>query len=472
MDGEATYDVAVLGAGPGGYVAAIRAAQLGLRCALVERDAIGGVCLNWGCIPSKVLLHCAEVVDLARRGHEFGVHYEGLSIDYRTAVDRSHAVVRQMVGGVEGLLRRHGVDVMRGTGRLEGPGQLRIEPGARVLRARHVILATGASPKSLPGLPVDGVRVLTSREALELREVPTSLAIVGGGAVGVEFAWLFRTYEARVSLIEMQAQLLPGEDPDVAQALERSLRARGVELHTGHAVEAVQVCEDSVTIRHGGAETNVACVLVATGVAPNVDGVGARELGVTTDHAGFVQVDERCRTSVEGVYAVGDLTGRLRLAHVASAQGITAVEDIAGLHPPPLDYEAMPRAVYCQPEVAVLGLSETAARDRGYDIVTGRFPFRANGRAIALGETDGMVKVVVDRPTGQLLGFHVVGHHGAELIGEASAGRLLEITAEELGYAVHAHPTLSEALKEAALAAQDAAIHFFDPRAGARASVS
>jgi dihydrolipoamide dehydrogenase len=468
---EETYDLAILGGGPGGYVAAIRAAQLGLRCALVERDAVGGVCLNWGCIPSKVLLHCAEVVALARRGNEFGLRYDGLSIDYATAVDRSREVVRQMVDGVEGLLHRHGVEVIGGTGRLEAPGLLRVEPDGRLVRARHVILATGATAKSLPGLPVDGVRVLTSREALELRQVPTAIAIVGGGAVGVEFAWLFATYGATVTLIEMAGQLLPGEDRDVAHVLERSFRTRGIDVHTGHAVESVDVREDGVTVRYAGIETAVDCVLVATGIEPNSSEIGARELGITDDR-GFVQVDERCRTSTPGVYAIGDLTGKIALAHVASAQGVTAVEDVAGLRPPPLDYDTMPRAVYCQPEIAALGLTEAAARERGFEAVTGRFPFRANGRAIALGQTEGMVKVVVDRPTGQLLGFHLIGYHAAELIGEASAGRLLEMTAEELGYAVHAHPTLSEALKEAALASLDGAIHFFDPSVSARIAAS
>ena len=448
-------------------MAAIRAAQLGLSTALIEREAVGGVCLNWGCIPTKALLHCAALANLARRGDEFGIGYDGLTLDFAVAVDRSHEIVERMVGGVETLLQQHGVTVVAGSARLRSGGVIELADGGESIEAENVILATGARPRALPGVTVDGNRVLTSREALALRDAPRSLVVVGGGAVGSEFAYLFRSYGAEVTLVEALPRLLPEEDEEISRQLDRSFRAQGIAVRTGVSVEEVRVEQDGVVVAIAAGDTREELradrALIGVGITPNSDGLGLEEAGVELDGA-FVSVDEHCRTNVPGLYAIGDLTGRLPLAHVASAQAVAAVETIAGRDPAPLDYDSMPRAVYCQPQVASIGLSETAARDRGHEVTVGRFPFRANGKAVALGETEGAVKLVVDAQTQEVLGVHIIGSDATELIGEASLGRLLETTPAEIAYAVHPHPSLSEALKEAALAVTGEAIHFADRR--------
>ena len=475
------YDVAIIGAGPGGYVAAIRAAQLGLSAVVIERDQVGGLCLNWGCIPSKALLQGADLLNLFRRAPEFGIAYKELSADLGAAVDRSREIVARFVAGVETLLEQNRVALLRGTGRLDAPGHVVVapaspagRPGGEQVDARNVILASGGRARSLPGLPIDGDRVITSREALELRRPPGSIAIVGGGAVGVELAYLFRSYGSAVMVVELLPRLLPAEDEDVSRQLERSFAAQGISVRTSARVEAVAVGKDeatvSITSGDGEEELRAERVLVAVGIEANTDGLGLEEAGVALDGHGFVKVDAYCATNLPGVWAIGDLTGKLPLAHVASHQGVTAVEKIAGRDPPPLDYERMPRAVYCQPQVASLGLSEAQAKQRGFSVRSGRFPFRANGKAMAAGETEGFVKLVADADSGAILGFHAIGHGATELLGEVSLSVLLEATPAELAAAVHAHPTLAEALKEAALAVRGEAIHYFTPkdRAGAR----
>jgi dihydrolipoamide dehydrogenase len=462
------YDLAVIGAGPGGYVAAIRAAQLGLRTAIIEKDAVGGLCLNWGCIPSKALLYAAELLNLYKRGPEFGIATGEVTADLAVAVDRSRDVVAKFVSGVETLLQQNKVDLLRGAARLEGPGRLRIDPSGDLIEARNVIIASGAAPRSLPGLVPDGDRILTSREALDLRQPPKSIVIVGGGAIGVEFGYLYRSYGAEVTIVEALPHLLPNEDEDVSRQLERSFTSMGIAVLPGATVESARFAADAVTITvKSGIESgdlSAERVLVGVGFAPNTAPLGLDAAGVRLDDRGWVDVDAYAQTSVPGVWAIGDVTGKLLLAHVASQQGVTAVEKIAGREPPPLDYERMPRAVYCQPQVASLGITEAQARARGLDVLTGRFPFRANGKAMAIGETEGFVKLVVDASTRAVLGYHVVGHGATEMLGEASLGTVLETTPAELGYAVHAHPTLSEALKEAALAITGEAIHFYTPK--------
>jgi dihydrolipoamide dehydrogenase len=462
------YDVAVIGAGPGGYVAAIRAAQLGLRTAIIEKDAVGGLCLNWGCIPSKALLYAAELLNLYKRGPEFGISTGEITADLAVAVDRSRDVVAKFVGGVETLLQQNKVELLRGAARLEGPGRVRIDPAGDVIEARNVIIATGAAPRSLPGLVPDGDRVITSREALALRQPPKSIVVVGGGAIGVEFGYLYRSYGAEVTIVEALPHLLPNEDENVSRQLERSFTSMGVAVLSGATVEAARVAADGVRIAvKSGAESRELTaerVLVGAGFAPSTGSLGLDTAGVRLDERGWIDVDDYCQTSVPGVWAVGDATGKLLLAHVASQQGVTAVEKIAGLEPPPLDYEKMPRAVYCQPQVASLGITEAQARTRGLEVLTARFPFRANGKAMAIGETDGFVKLVVDASSRAVLGYHVIGHGATEMLGEASLGTVLETTPAELGYAVHAHPTLSEALKEAALAISGEGIHFYTPK--------
>jgi dihydrolipoamide dehydrogenase len=466
------YDLAIIGAGPGGYVAAIRAAQLGLKTALIEKERVGGLCLNWGCVPSKALLWNAEVVHLFRRADEFGVTARGLRFDLGKAVDRSRQVVERTVKGVEFLLKRNKVDLISGAGRLHSPSEVEVVPDGRSAEAGHVIIATGAHPRSIPGVEIDGEVIITSRQALELKEAPESIAIVGGGPVGVEFAYLYRAYGSQVTIIEMLDRLLPTEDEEISHRLERAFDQQGIRSLTSARVQGVRLAKGGATVQVsvGGREEEVRAsrVLMAVGMAASTEGLGLDELGIALEK-GFIQIDDRMQTSVPGVYAIGDVTGKLMLAHVASAQGVATVEGIAqtggrlpaGLEPAALDYVKMPRATFCQPQVASIGLTEAQAREQGYSVRIGRFPFRANAKAAALGLTEGVVKLVVDADQGDLLGCHMIGPEVTELLGEASLGALMESTARELGLTVHAHPTLSEAIKEAALGAYGEAIHFW-----------
>ena len=459
-----SYDVAIIGGGPGGYVAAIRAAQLGLRTAVVEKERLGGLCLNWGCIPSKALLFNAELVHLFRRSQEFGITHENLRADVTRAVDRSREVVDRMVKGVEFLLNKNRVRVVAGIGRLKTRHEVAVEPGGEVVEAEHVIIATGGVAATLPGVEIDGRIVMTSREALELRQLPASIAIVGGGPVGVEFAYFYRSYGSQVTIIEMLEHLLPQEDVEVSRQLERAFRQQGIDYLTKAKVLGLRSGKGKarleVDVRGREREVEADKVLVAIGVAPNSQSLGLEELGVELER-GFVKVDGAMRTSVPGVHAIGDVTGKLMLAHVASAQGVIAVEDIAGLKPPAPDYARMPRCTYCRPQVASCGLTEAQAREGGYQVTVGRFPFRANGKAAAVGADDGFVKLVMDAESSQVLGCHIIGPEATELIGEATLGLAMGGTAGELAWAVHAHPTLSEALKEAALTAQGRGIHIW-----------
>ena len=456
------YDVIVVGAGPGGYVAAIRAGQLGLRTAVVERGEVGGVCLNWGCIPSKALLRNAEVVHLLHRGEEFGFAFDNLRLDFGKAIDRSRQVVQRLVKGVEFLLRKNKVDLVKGQGTFRDPLTVEVEPTGRVLRGRSVVIATGARARALPVLPVDGKLVITSREALELKQLPESCVIVGGGATGCEFAYLYNAYGVKVTLVELLPHLLPNEDEEVSRELERAFKTQGITVLTGTEVTGFQKGEGRGRLTVKGAEgeqtLEAGLVLVAVGVVPNSDGIGLERAGVEVQR-GWVGVDDYARTNVPNVYAIGDVTGKMLLAHVAMHQGVVAVEQVAGQEVKPLEYTAMPRAVYCHPQVTSLGLTEAQAREQGYEVKVGKFPFVANGKALALGERDGFVKVVADARYGELLGLHMVGPEVTELLAEGGLARLLEATTEELGFLVVSHPTLSEALKEAALAALGEAIH-------------
>ena len=465
------FDVLIVGSGPGGYVAAIRAAQLGLKTALVEKDEIGGVCLNWGCIPSKALLHSADLANAFRRAPDYGIGYDNLRLDLGVAVDRSRSVVAKMVGGVKTLLEQNKVTVIQGTAKLAGGTKVSIAPGNQTVEASNLIIATGAATRSLPNVPVDGDRILTSREALELREPPASIVIVGAGPIGVEFGYLYRTYGSEVTLVELLDRVLPNEDIDVSRVVDRAFKAQGMTIKTSTKVESIQAGEGgvTVTVSAGDKREDIAAerCLIGVGFGPNTEGLGLAEAGIELDR-GWVKVDEYARTNVPNVYAIGDVTGRLLLAHVASHQGVTAVELIASGDPPPLDYDKMPRAVYCEPQVASLGLTEAQAKEKGFKVRTGRFPIRANGKALALGESEGFVKLVVDEDTRDILGYHIVGPNATEMIAEASLGSVLETTPSELGYAVHAHPTLSEAVHEAALAVSGESIHYYAPLRQAR----
>ena len=459
----ADYDAAVVGSGPGGYVAAIRAGQLGMKVALIEREALGGVCLNWGCIPSKALLRNAEALELIRNADEFGISVGSVSADFGKAIDRSRAVVGRLTRGVGMLLRKNRVEHLEGTGALASANEIRIAESGRTLTADNVIIATGARQRRIPAMPIDGETVITSREALALRDVPRSVAIIGGGATGCEFAYVWSAYGADATIIELMPRLIPNEDEEISALLERSFRRRGIEIVAGARVRGIMADGGGakVSVESASGEMSVTeydKVLVAVGVQGNVDGIGLEAAGVRTER-GFIPVDDRMRTNVKGVYAIGDVTGEMLLAHVASAQGVTAVEHIAGLNPQPLDYAQMPRAIYCRPQVASFGMSEAQARDAGLDVKIGKFPMAASGKALAMNESEGMVKIVADAEIGEILGAHMIGAEVTELLGELGMAKALEATTAELGWLTHPHPTISETLKEAALATEGEAIH-------------
>ena len=460
-----SYDVTIVGAGPGGYVAAIRAAQLGLKVALVEKEHLGGVCLNWGCIPTKALLRNAEVISLLGRGKEFGFTVSGLEINYGAAVDRSRKVAERLVKGIAALMRKNSVEVVAGTGALKSPTAVEValsEGGTRTLETRNVIVATGGRARSIPGITPDGERVLTYREAIVLRELPRSAIIIGAGPIGLEFAHVWSTYGAAITVVEMLPHALPLEDAEISAEIERAFKRRKVRLFTSTRVQKVETTADGVRVHvadeKGEQVLEAERALVAIGVRPNSENLGLEAIGVQVER-GNVVVDAAMRTNVPGVYAIGDVTGKLALAHVASAQGIVAAETIAGVETVTLDYEMLPRCTYCQPQVASFGLTEAQAAERGHQVKVGRFPFQANGKALGLGDYEGFVKVVADAASGEILGGHLVGPEVTELLPELVLARTWELTPDEIARTVHAHPTLSEALMEAAHGVFGKAIH-------------
>lgn len=464
---EGAFDLAVIGAGPGGYVAAIRAAQLGMRVTLIERDRLGGVCLNWGCIPTKALLQNSLVLSLFRRAEEFGIHVENLRADFGHVVRRSRQAAERLSKGVEYLMKKNKVAVCMGEARFTSANELEITDGAgktvEAIRAERVLLATGSRPRMLPGLSADGKIVLTSTEAMLLPQAPASMIIIGGGAVGVEFADIYHAYGTAVTVVEMLPTILPQEDAEIAGLLNRSLGRRGVRIMTGTKVEEVVVEGEGAKVRvstDGKPEELAAeTVLVAVGRAANSEVGGLNELGVAKDR-GFVAVNQWMEASVPGIYAIGDVVGGPLLAHKASHEGIVAVEKIAKLNGvAPIDPLKIPSCTYCHPQVASIGLTEARAKAEGYAINIGRFPFNASGMAIALGETEGMVKVISDAKQGRILGVHIVGAEATELIAEAGLALSTEASPETIARSIHAHPTRSEAMGEAALAALGRAIH-------------
>jgi dihydrolipoamide dehydrogenase len=460
-----TYDVTIIGAGPGGYVAAIRAAQLGLNVAVVEKEHLGGVCLNWGCIPTKALLRNAEVISLLQRGKFFGFTVDGFEADFGSAVDRSRKVSKRLVKGVGLLMRKNKIEVIEGTGVLKLANEVEValnDGGTRTLETRNVIVATGGQAFTIPGIEVDGERVMTSRQAIVLRELPASAVIVGAGPIGMEFAHVWSTYGAEITVVEMLPHALPLEDEDVSKEVERAFKRRRVNLLTSTRVQGIETTPDGVRVSVAGAEEEQVLeakrALVAIGVRPNSGNLGLDKIGVLTER-GKIVVDDAMRTNVPGVYAIGDVTGKLALAHVASAQGIVAAETIAGVETAKLNYEAMPRCTYTQPQVASFGITEAQALERGYEVAVGSFPFRPNGKALGLGDYDGFVKIVADETSGEILGASLVGPEVTELLPELVLARRWELTPEEIARTVHAHPTLSEAVMEAAHGVFGEAIH-------------
>jgi dihydrolipoamide dehydrogenase len=461
------FDLIVVGGGPGGYVAAIRAAQLGMKVACVEADKLGGVCLNIGCIPTKSLLTSALVVHEVKGAAQHGITTGDVRVDLGPAQERSRKVAAQMNKGVEFLFKKNKVTHVRGWGRLAGEGKVEVESddAGGTYTADHIIIATGSRPRSLPFLEIDGENIWSSDHALFVQDAPESLAIVGAGAIGIEFADIFDAYGSEVTIIEALDRILPVEDHEVSAQMEKLYKRRGMTIHTGARLEKAEVGDDGTTLTFKNAKgedqtLKVAKVLSAVGRIPNNEDVGLDAVGVKlTEKGGFIEIDEWMRTNVEGVYAVGDCAGGQLLAHKASHEGIACVEKIAGEAHHSIDYENVPNCTYCHPEVASVGLTEEQAKERGHDIQVGKFPWVGNGRAVAHGEADGFIKVIRDKKYSEILGAHIVGPHATELIGEFVVGRHLETTAEEMDKAIHPHPTLSEAVAEAALASLGRPIH-------------
>lgn len=451
------FDVIILGGGPAGYVCAIRAAQLGLKTALVERDKLGGVCVNLGCIPSKALLHSAWVARLVREeAKALGVEVSEVKLDLAAAMRRSRAVSEQNSKGVEFLMKKHKVTVLRGQGKLTPDHKVEIE-GRKYGASKGIVLATGTRVKGLPqvGLEINRRSVISSDEALFLEKAPESVAIVGAGAVGMEFADIFNAFGSKVTLVEILPRVLPNEDAESSAAIARVYQRRKIEILTGAKIERAEVSDSAVAldIEAGGKiqSLRVEKVLVAAGRALNVDGIGLEQAGVKLDERGFVKVDQQLRTTAEGIYCIGDIAGPPMLAHKGSREGVFVAELLAGKQPHPIKYDNIPSVTYCHPEVASVGLAEEQCKERGLEYVVGRFPLSANGRARAANETDGFVKIIRDAKYGEILGAHIVASHASELIHELVVARENEYTVEEIELAVHAHPTLSEAVAEAAL---------------------
>ena len=460
---EHDVDVCVIGTGPGGYIAAIRAAQLGLKVAVVEREELGGVCLNRGCIPTKAMLRSAGLMATIQHAQDFGILVDNPRVDYAKVLAHRDRVVKQLVGGVGSLMKGNGIQVVRGSGRLDGPGKVSVSGQEEAtVKAKNVIIATGSVPAKLPISGADGSGVIDSDGALALTEVPPSMLVIGGGAVGCEWADIFSSLGSEVTLVEMLPTLVPLEDEDMGKTLQRSLTRRKITVHTEAKLEEIGDGDNkkfgTLTLKDGKQERVEAdVILVGVGRKPNTKGLGLESLGVKTDRRGFVEIDDHLRTSVPNVYAIGDLTGKQLLAHLASHQGIVAVENIAG-HDKRMDYKAVPACTYTHPEVASVGLTEKEARDEGYEVTIGKFPFQANGRAIGYGETEGMVKIVAEPKYGELLGVHIIGPSASDLIPEAALGIQLEATLEDITGTIHAHPTFSEAVMQAAWAASGGAL--------------
>ena len=461
------FDVIVLGGGPGGYVCAIRAAQLGLSVALVEKERLGGVCVNIGCIPTKALLYSASVATTLKHAADLGITTGEVKTDYGVAMKRSRRVAEQNSKGVEFLMKKHKIEVVQGTGTLKPGKKVAVQTGKgpqELTALKAVVIATGSRPKDIPaiGLVFNGTTIFSSTEALLLERAPATMAIIGAGAVGTEFADIFSAFGTKVTLIEALPRVLPVEDAESSDAVAKAYKKRGILVHAGAAIEKAAAGPRGVTLSYkagGKAESlEVECVLVAAGRAPNVEGLGLEAVGIALEK-GFIKVDGRLQTSVPGYYAIGDVAGPPLLAHKGSREGMVAAEAIAGQQPHAIDYTNVPGATYCHPEVASIGHTEEKCKELGLEYVVGRFPFSANGRARTAGETDGFVKIIRGKKYGEILGAHIVGAHATELIHELAVARVNEYTVEEVELAIHAHPTMAEAVGEAALDAMGRVIH-------------
>lgn len=458
------YDIIVIGSGPGGYVTAIRAAQLGFKTAIIEKENLGGICLNWGCIPTKALLKSAQVFKYINHAEDFGLNKVEASFDFPNVVQRSRGVAEKMSKGVEFLMKKNKIDVIFGTAKVKPGKKVAVEKDGAVTEyaAEHIVLATGARSRELPNLPQDGKKVIGYRQALTLPKQPKSMIVVGSGAIGVEFAYFYATMGTEVTVVEFMPNIVPVEDEDVSKHLEKSFKKAKIKVMTNASVESVDTSGEGVKAQvkteKGVVELQADILLSAVGITANIENIGLEEVGIKTEK-GRVVVDEWYRTSVLGYYAIGDILPTQALAHVASAEGITCVEKIKGLDVERIDYGNIPGCTYCTPEIASVGLTEKQAKEKGYEIKVGKFPFSASGKATANGDTDGFVKVIFDAKYGEWLGCHMIGTGVTEMIAEAVAARKLETTGHEILKTVHPHPTLSEAVMEAVAAAYGEVIH-------------
>ena len=459
------YDVIVIGSGPGGYVTAIRASQLGLKVAIVERDELGGICLNWGCIPTKALLKSANVFEYIKHSADYGISVSDAKADFNGIVKRSRGVADGMSKGIQFLMKKNKIEVIQGTGK--------VKPGKKVsvtakdgkvteYAANHIIIATGARSRQLPNLPQDGKKVIGYREAMTLPNLPKSMVIVGSGAIGIEFAYFYNTMGTKVTVVEFLPNIVPLEDEEVSKQLERSLKKQGINIMLDSSVESIDTkgadCKVTIKTKTGTETIEAEIVLSAVGITANLENLGLEETGIVIDK-GRIIVDKYYKTNIPGYYAIGDCIPTAALAHVASAEGITCVEQIAGHHPEPIDYKNIPGCTYCNPEVASVGYTEKAAKEAGYEIKVGKFPFSASGKASASGAKDGFVKVIFDAKYGEFLGAHMIGANVTEMIAEVVAARKLETTGMDIIKTIHPHPTMSEAVMEAAAAAYGEVIH-------------
>jgi len=463
----ANYDVIVIGAGPAGYVSAIRAAQLGLKIAIIDKHWLGGVCLNIGCIPSKALLKNADVIHTLReRGKEFGFSIENYKVDYSVAVKRSRKVSNRLTKGVGFLMKKNKIDVFMGSANFSSKDTIDVtdkDGNSQVLHAKDIIIATGASAIVPPGWDVDGKHILTYNEAILQENLPKSVIVIGSGAIGVEFATIWNSYGVDVTIVEMLPNIVPLEEEEVSLELAKAFKKLGINVMTNHRVNSLGIKDDLVEVEvESGGESKIIeaeQALIAIGVKPNSTSLGLEEIGVKLSDKGMVEIDEHMATTVPGIWAIGDVTGKLMLAHVGSAQGIVCAENIAGVDTITLDYEMMPKVTFSHPQVASFGMSEAAAEERGYDVKVGRYPFQANGKALGLGESAGWVKIITDAKYGEILGAHMIGPEVTELLPELTLAQMMEITTAEIAQNVHAHPTLSEVLMEAAHGAEGHSIN-------------
>jgi len=459
------YDVIVLGSGPGGYVTAIRASQLGLKTAIVEKENLGGVCLNWGCIPTKALLKSAQVFDYIKHAADYGINVQGAEHDFGAIVERSRGVASGMSGGIKFLMKKNKIDVIEGFGKVKSGKKMDVtaaDGSVTEYSAENIIIATGARSRELPNLPQDGTKIIGYREALTLKEQPKRMVVVGSGAIGVEFAYFYATMGTEVTVVEFLPNIVPNEDKDISKQLEKNFKKSGIKVKTNSSVERVDTSGDGcvVYVKTKKGEETIECdvVLSAVGIETNVEGIGLEEVGIAVDR-GRVLVNDFYQTNIPGYFAIGDIVPGPALAHVASAEGIICVEKIAGHNPEALDYNNIPGCTYASPEIASVGYTEEKAKEAGYEIKVGKFPFSASGKASAAGHKDGFVKVIFDAKYGEWLGCHMIGANVTEMIAEAVVARKLETTGMEVLKAVHPHPTMSEAVMEAVAAAYDEVIH-------------